>query len=70
MSFLQFIISLLWIISFDVLFGFLLFIVWKYFDLKYFSTTEIEMLKDQVKYLQEENKKCRVVDDSIWKEGL
>ena len=55
--FLDFILSLLWLISFDCLLGFLLYILWKYFDLKYFSTSEIEMLKDQVKYLQEENKK-------------
>lgn len=67
MNFLEFIISILWIISIDSLFGFLLFIVWKYFDGKYFSTFEIETLKEENNYLKKENKKIGG-SSSFWKE--
>lgn len=67
MNILSFLISLLWIISIDCLFGFLLFIVWKYFDGKYFSSFEIETLKEENAYLKKENKKIGGCS-SFWKE--
>lgn len=57
MNFLSFIISLLFIVSIDSLFGFALFLLWKYLDIKYFSTSEIELLKEENSYLKKENKK-------------
>lgn len=57
MNILSFVISILSIISFDILFGFVLYLLWKYLDLKYFSSFEIEQLKSENKYLKEENKK-------------
>ena len=57
MSFLSFIIWILCIISFDTIFGFILFLIWKYLDLMYFSESTIEQLKAENKYLKEENKK-------------
>ena len=53
----KFILGLLTIISIDSLCGFALFLVWKYLDTKYFSTTDIELLKDEIEYLKKENKK-------------
>jgi len=57
MNFLGFIIWLLLIISIDCIFGFGLFLLWKYLDLIYFSESTIEQLKAENKYLKEENKK-------------
>lgn len=57
MDFLTFFFCLLCLISFDLIFGFVVYIFYKYFDLKYFSQLEIEQLKEENKYLKEENKK-------------
>lgn len=57
MSFLSFIFGILCLISIDVLLGFVIYIFWKYYDLKYFSLSEVEQLKAENKYLKEENKK-------------
>ena len=48
---------LLVLISFDVIIGILLFLLWRYLDCKYFSTSEIELLKNENEYLKQENKK-------------
>lgn len=66
---LNLLINLLWVISLDCIFGFSLFLIWKYLDLKYFSTSEIEILKEENKYLKEENKKVNGSSSDFWKEG-
>lgn len=66
MNFISFIIWILVIISFDSLFGFGLFLIWKYLDLKYFSTSEIELLKQENKYLKEENRKFGGNNTEFW----
>ena len=48
---------LLVLISFDIIIGILLFLLWRYLDCKYFSTSEIELLKNENEYLKQENKK-------------
>lgn len=62
-------INLLWVVSFDCVFGFGLFLLWKYLDLKYFSTSEIALLKEENKYLREENKKINGSSSEFWEEG-
>lgn len=66
MNLLQFIIDLLTIISLDLLGAFLLFTIYKYLDLKYFSDLEIEQLKIENKYLKEENKKSKGTSTNFW----
>ena len=61
-----FIVNLLWVVSVDILVGFSLFLIWKYLDLKYFSTSEITLLKEENKYLKEENKKVHGSSDEFW----
>ena len=48
---------LLVLISFDVIIGILLFLLWRYLDCKYFSTSEIELLRNENEYLKKENMK-------------
>ena len=57
MDFLEFLINLLRLISFDVLVGFLIWLLYKYIDLKYLSNFEISILKEENTYLKNENKK-------------
>lgn len=59
MNRLEFFINFLWLISVDIITGFILFIIYKYVDLKYFSSFEIEQLKEENKYLKEENQKIK-----------
>lgn len=66
---LKLLVSLLWLISADCLIGFGLFLLWKYLDLKYFSTSEIELLKEENKYLKNENKKVNGTSDDFWNGG-
>lgn len=66
MNGLEFLIELLFLISFDVIVGFTLFLIYKYMDLKYFSNLEIEKLKEENKYLREENKKINGTNSSFW----
>ena len=66
---LKLLINLLWVVSIDIIFGFSLFLIWKYLDLKYFSVSEIELLKEENKYLREENKKVNGSSSEFWKEG-
>lgn len=63
----MFLFYILLLISIDVFLGFWTFLLWRYFDLKYFSTSEIELLKEQITYLQKENKKVNGSSD-FWKE--
>ena len=56
MIFFELLIRFLWLVSFDVLVGFVIWTFYKYVDLKYFSTLEITILKEENKYLKEQNK--------------
>lgn len=66
MTGLSFLISLLWLISIDIIIGFIIFIIYKYVDLKYFSSLEIEQLKTENEYLKEENKKIKGTSTNFW----
>lgn len=66
MNRLSFILGLLSLVSVDIMLGFLIFILYKYVDLKYFSNLEIEQLKEENKYLREENKKVNGSNSFMW----
>lgn len=57
MNFLSFLLGFLALISLDILVGFLIWILYKYVDCKYFSSFEITVLKEENEYLKKENKK-------------
>lgn len=57
MNGLSFLLGLLILLSCDILLGFIIFIFYRYFDLKFFSDLEINQLKEENKYLREENQK-------------
>lgn len=69
MIFLEFLIKLLTLVSFDFIIGFLVWILYKYFDLKYFSTFEITTLKEENAYLKNENKKINGTSTNFWDKG-
>lgn len=64
----SFLINLLWIVSVDTILAFILFMVYRYVDSKYFSNLEIEQLKEENKYLKEENKKING-STSFWSDN-
>lgn len=66
MNFFEFLIKLLYLISFDVLVGFLITILYKYVDFKYFSDLEITTLKEENNYLKKENKKLNGTSTKFW----
>lgn len=67
MAFLSFIFGLLCLISIDSILGFLIYTLWKYFDMKYFSELEISILKQENEYLKEENKKVNGTSSDFWR---
>ena len=67
MTWKEFIIELLKLASFDIGFGFILYLIWRYIDLKYFSTLDVETLKRENKYLREENQKING-SNNFWNE--
>ena len=67
MTWKEFIIEFLRLVSFDFGFGFILYLVWKYIDLKYFSTFDVETLKRENEYLKRENKKVEGTS-TFWNE--
>ena len=69
MNYLSFIFGILCLVSLDIILGFLVYIVWKYFDLKYFSEFEITKLRNENEYLKKENKKINGVSDDFWREN-
>lgn len=66
MNSLSFILGLLILISIDIILGFIIFIFYRYFDLKYFSDIEVNQLKEENKYLIEENKKISGASTNFW----
>lgn len=45
---------------------FIVYVFYRYFDLKYFSSLEINQLKEENKYLKEENKKVSGASANFW----
>lgn len=68
MNSLSFVFGLLCLISIDIILGLIAFTFYRYFDLKYFSKLEINILKEENKYLKEENKKTSGASTDFWKE--
>ena len=66
MNSLTFIFCLLFLISVD----FVIYNLYKYFNLKYFSRLEINQLKEENKYLKEENKKLGGASTNFWGDRL
>ena len=66
MNFLEFLIKLLGLISFDILSGFIIWIIYKYIDYKYFSSLEITILKEENEYLKKENQKINGTSTKFW----
>lgn len=66
MNWLGFILGFLFLVSVDIILGFLVYTLWKYFDMKYFSKLEISILKEENKYLKEENKKVNGTSNDFW----
>lgn len=68
MNGLSFLINLLWILSLDVIIGFILFMIYKYVDLKYYSNFEINVLKEENKFLKQENRKLNGTSTNFWED--
>ena len=68
MNFLEFLVQLLTIISVDILVGFCIWLLYKYIDLKYFSTLDITLLREENEYLKKENKKLSGTSTNFWNE--
>lgn len=68
MNSLEFIYKILSLISIDVIVGFIVYVFYIYFDKKYMSQLEINILQEENKYLKEENKKCNGTSADFWKE--
>lgn len=65
----EFILSLLWLVSFDCIVGFLLYLFWRYLDLQFFSDFEISTLKQENEYLKNENRKINGTSTDFWDRG-
>ena len=66
MNSLEFLFNLLELISKDIIVGFIVYIIYKYLDLKYFSSSEIELLRQENEYLKSENKKIGGTSTNFW----
>ena len=66
MGWLSFFFGLLCLISIDCILGFLIYTLWKYFDMKYFSELEINTLKNENEYLKQENEKINGTSSDFW----
>lgn len=64
----EFIVWLLAISSFDVIFGFILFIGFQYFQRKYNSKLDISILEEENRFLKEENQKVNGTSTNFWNE--
>lgn len=67
MTWKEFIIELLRLVSFDGIIGFLVYLLWKYIDMRYFSKFEISTLREENKYLKQENQKVNGTS-TFWSE--
>ena len=56
------------LISIDVIVGFIVYVFYTYFDKKYMSQLEINILQEENKYLKKENKKVNGTSADFWKE--
>lgn len=68
MNSLEFIYKILSLISIDVIVGFIVYVFYTYFDKKYMSQLEINLLQEENNYLKKENKKCNGTSADFWKE--
>mgnify|MGYP001127476592 CR=1 FL=1 len=68
MNVLEFVYRILSLISIDVIVGFIIYVFYTYFDKRYMSQLEINILKEENKYLKEENKKVNGTSADFWKE--
>lgn len=68
MNSLEFIYKMLRLISIDVIVGFIVYVFYTYFDKKYMSQLEINILQEENKYLKKENKKVNGTSADFWKE--
>lgn len=66
MIFFQLLLNYLILISVDVFVGFIIWIIYKYIDLKYFSSFEITTLKEENQYLRNENQKINGTSTNFW----
>lgn len=66
MNSLEFLFNLLELISKDIIIGFIVYIIYKYLDLKFFSSSEIELLRQENEYLKSENKKIGGTSTNFW----
>ena len=69
MSFLGFLLGLLILASIDIFIGFIIWLLYKYIDYKYFSELEIITLKEENNYLKKENKKINGTSTKFWDKG-
>ena len=67
MNVLEFVYRILSLISIDVIVGFIIYVFYTYFDKRYMSQLEINILKEENKYLKEENKKVNGTSADFWK---
>ena len=68
MNSLEFIYKILSLISIDIVVGFIVYVFYTYFDKKYMSQLEINLLQEENNYLKKENKKCNGTSADFWKE--
>lgn len=66
MNGLSFIFGMLCLVSFDLILGFIVYTLYKYVDLKYFSSLEIIKLNEENRYLKEENRKINGTSTNFW----
>lgn len=66
MNVLEFLVSFGWLVSIDCFIGFILYVSYNYFDKKYNSSLEINILKEENKFLKEENRKVNGASTDFW----
>ena len=69
MNYLSFVFGLLCLASIDIFVGFVTYVLYNYFDKKYNSKLEINILKEENNYLRNENKKVNGTSADFWREG-
>lgn len=66
MNFLEFLIHLGWLVSVDFFLGFIIYHGYLYFDNKYNSKLEVNILREENKFLKKENKKINDTSANFW----